>query len=154
MIERTTVRLPQELLRRAKRKAAAEGRTLTSLIEDGLRLMVTEKQGAKRKKRILPRISSATGGLLPGVDLTRFSDYQEMEDLEYIERMKHFNDLAECECPRLCVLQRRVCVLQRRAATSALPGLARPRRHERPAVRHIANCVERSCPDNDKSPHL
>ena len=40
MIERTTVRLPSELLKRAKRMAAAEGRTLTSLIEDGLRLMV------------------------------------------------------------------------------------------------------------------
>jgi hypothetical protein len=88
MIERTTVRLPQELLRRAKRKAAAEGRTLTSLIEDGLRLVVTEKP--KKAKRILPRISTATGGLMPGVDLTRFSDYQEMEDMEYVERMKHF----------------------------------------------------------------
>ncbi len=32
--------------------------------------------------------SKATGALLPGVNLTRFSDYQEMEDLEYIERMK------------------------------------------------------------------
>jgi toxin-antitoxin system PIN domain toxin len=42
--ERTTVRLPPELLRRAKRKAAAEGRTLTSLIEDGLWLVVAEPQ--------------------------------------------------------------------------------------------------------------
>ncbi len=30
---RTTVRLPDELLEKAKRKAAAEGRTLTSLLE-------------------------------------------------------------------------------------------------------------------------
>ncbi len=37
MAERMTVRLPAELLRRAKRKAAAEGRSLTALIEDGLR---------------------------------------------------------------------------------------------------------------------
>jgi hypothetical protein len=28
--------------------------------------------------------------LMPGVDLTRFSDYQEMEDPEYVERMKRF----------------------------------------------------------------
>ena len=35
MIERTTVRLPKDLLDHARRKAAAEGRTLTSLIEDG-----------------------------------------------------------------------------------------------------------------------
>ena len=87
MAERTTIRLPEELLRRAKRKAAAEGRTLTSLIEDGLRLVVADKK-AGEKKRIMPRVSSATGGLLPGVDLTKFSNYQEMEDLEYIERLK------------------------------------------------------------------
>jgi len=31
---RTTVRLPDDLLLRAKRKAAEEGRTLTSLIEE------------------------------------------------------------------------------------------------------------------------
>ena len=90
MTERTTVRLPQELLARAKRKAAGEGRTLTSLIEDGLRAVVDERSKPAKRKRILPRISKATGGLLPGVDLTRFSDYQEMEDLEYVERMKHF----------------------------------------------------------------
>jgi hypothetical protein len=90
MIERTTVRLPRELLDRAKRKAAAEGRTLTSLIEDGLRLVVTEKREATKKRRALPRVSKATGGLLPGVDLTSFSALQEIDDLEYVERMKHF----------------------------------------------------------------
>jgi hypothetical protein len=89
MIERTTVRLPQDLLRRAKRKAAAEGRTLTSLIEDGLRLMVSET-GTTKKKRGLPRISKATGGPMPGIDISKFSVLQEMDDLEYVERMKHF----------------------------------------------------------------
>jgi hypothetical protein len=90
MTERTTVRLPQDLLKRAKRKAAAEGRTLTSLIEDGLRLVVTEKSKAGRAKRILPRVSSATGGPMPGVDISRFSALEEIDDLEYVERMKHF----------------------------------------------------------------
>ncbi len=89
MAERTTVRLPEELIRRAKRKAAAEGRTLTSLIEDGLRLIVAEGQKAKKPKRVMPRVSKATGGLLPGVDVTSFSAIQEMDDLEYVERMKH-----------------------------------------------------------------
>ena len=51
MIQRTTVRLPSELLRRAKRKAAVEGRTLTALIEDGLRLVVSdESQKPKPRK--------------------------------------------------------------------------------------------------------
>jgi hypothetical protein len=89
MIERTTVRLPKDLLNRARRKAAAEGRTLTSLIEDGLRLVVAESKKQK-KKRVLPRVSKAVGGPVPGFDFTRFSAYQEMEDLEYVERMKHF----------------------------------------------------------------
>ena len=87
MSERTTIRLPEELLERAKRKAAAEGRTLTSLIEEGLRLVVAETgEGAKR---VLP-CSKATGGLMPGVDISDGSALQEMDDLEYVERMKHF----------------------------------------------------------------
>jgi hypothetical protein len=88
MIERTTVRLPKELLDRARRKAAADGVTLTALIEDGLRKVVTEKPQRTSAKRILPRISKATGGLLPGINLSDSAAIQEMEDLEYMERMK------------------------------------------------------------------
>jgi hypothetical protein len=90
MTERTTVRLPEDLLNRAKRKAAAEGRTLTALIEDGLRLVVAENKKSAKQKRVLPPVSKATGGLMPGIDLTRFSAIQEMDDLEYVERMKRF----------------------------------------------------------------
>jgi hypothetical protein len=88
MNDRTTVRLPTELMRRAKRKAAAEGRTLTSLIEDGLRLLISEDQRKAKKPRGPVPVSSATGGLLPGVDITKFSDIQGMDDLEYAERLK------------------------------------------------------------------
>jgi hypothetical protein len=90
MNERTTVRLPKDLLTRAKRKAAAEGRTLTALIEDGLRLVVAESRKAGKTKRVLPPISKATGGPMPGIDLTDFSALQEIDDLEYVERMKRF----------------------------------------------------------------
>lgn len=89
MAERTTVRLPEELIRRAKRKATAEGRTLTSLIEEGLRLLVAEKPKSPRR-RVLPRVSKATGGPMPGIDTSDGSALQEMDDLEYIERMKHY----------------------------------------------------------------
>lgn len=89
MTERTTVRLPPELLARAKRKAAAEGRTLTSLIEDGLRSVIAgPARTPDRKRVILPRVSKASGGLLPGIDLTRLPDFQEMEDRDAVERMK------------------------------------------------------------------
>ena len=88
MIERTTVRLPRDLLSRAKRKAAAEGRTLTALIEDGLRLVLSGTRMPGKAQRILPRVSKATGGLLPGIDISNSAALQEMEDLEYVERMK------------------------------------------------------------------
>ena len=85
---RTTVRLPEELLKRAKRKAAAEGRTLTDLIEEGLRFVVARRSRATKGDRTPLPVSSQTGGLRPGVDLTRLADYQDMEDMEYIERLK------------------------------------------------------------------
>jgi hypothetical protein len=90
MIERTTVRLPEELLRRAKRKAAEEGRTLTALIEDGLRLVVGGKsKSGKRERQSIP-LSPQTGGPLPGIDISNSAALQEIQDLEYIERMKNF----------------------------------------------------------------
>jgi hypothetical protein len=90
MIERTTVRLPKDLLSRAKRKALAEDRTLTSLIEEGLRLVVSDTPKNAKAKRILPRYSDAVGGPLPGIDISNSAALQEMEDLEYVERMKHY----------------------------------------------------------------
>jgi hypothetical protein len=91
MTERTTVRLPPELLARAKRKAAAEGRTLTSLIEQGLRAAVDDRgKPAKRRRVVLPRVSKAKGGPMPGIDISNSAALQEMDDLEYVERMKHF----------------------------------------------------------------
>jgi len=88
MTERTTVRLPADLLSRAKRKAAAERRTLTSLIEDGLRLVMAEGKSAAKLRRVLPPISKATGGPMPGVDLSDLSALQEADDLDRIERMQ------------------------------------------------------------------
>jgi hypothetical protein len=90
MIERTTVRLPKDLLIRAKRKALAEDRTLTSLIEEGLRLVVSDDQKKNKTKRILPRFSDASGPPLPGIDISDSAALQEMEDLDYVERMKRF----------------------------------------------------------------
>jgi predicted DNA binding CopG/RHH family protein len=87
---RIIISLPEDLIRRAKRKAAAEGRTLTSLIEDGLRMALAEPRKATKRKRRLPLVSPATGGPMPGIDLTKFSAIQEMDDLEYVERMKDF----------------------------------------------------------------
>ena len=74
---RTTVRIKDDLLRRAKKRAAAEGCTLTSLIEDGLALILTRPKMDRRKRVALP-VSKASGGVLPGVDLNRSSDLEEV----------------------------------------------------------------------------
>jgi hypothetical protein len=87
MIERTTVRLPSALLDQARRKAAAEGRTLTALIEDGLRLVVS-KDTAKRQRVRLPPVSTATGGVAPGLDPADTSALQELDDLNYVKRLQ------------------------------------------------------------------
>jgi hypothetical protein len=66
---RTTVRLDEALLERARQEAARRGVTLTSLIEQGLQLVL--RRPAKRSRRpavILPECR-AGGGVLPGVDL-------------------------------------------------------------------------------------
>ncbi len=76
---RTTVRLRDELLARAKRRAAEEGRTLTSLLEEGLEVVLAEPETTKRRRVRLP-VSKASGGLLPGVDLNRSAELEELMD--------------------------------------------------------------------------
>ena len=88
MAERTTVRLPPDLVRRAKHKAAEQGRSLTSLIEEGLRRVVDESRTAKPVARTLPRVSAAKGGLAPGMEWDRLSaTVEEMDDLDYVRRL-------------------------------------------------------------------
>jgi hypothetical protein len=82
MTERTTVRLPDELLTMAKRKAAVEGRTLTSLIEEGLRRVVSEKPASR--PRLMPPISKAEGWLAPGIANLR--EAEELDELEYVSK--------------------------------------------------------------------
>ena len=74
---RTTVRLRAELLKKARERAAADGRTLTSLIEEGLGVVLDQPRPARAHKVKLP-VSRARGGLLPGVDLTRSGDLEDL----------------------------------------------------------------------------
>lgn len=86
MIERTTVRLPDALLKRARRKAAAEGVSLTALIEEGLRRVVEERKPPQKAKRILPPVSAARGGLMPGIDLNDTAALEEADDLARVAK--------------------------------------------------------------------
>ncbi len=65
---RTTVRLDDRLLADAKRYAASSGRTLTSLIDEGLRSVLARRAAATPAGPVtLP--TGGTGGLRPGVNM-------------------------------------------------------------------------------------
>lgn len=89
---RTTVRLPEALLARAKKKARDEGTTLTALIEEGLAL-VLKPAGHRQKGREVDNksgmpISKHRGGLMPGIDPIKLnSQTQEIEDVEMLRRL-------------------------------------------------------------------
>lgn len=82
---RTTVRLPDDLMREAKRRAVETGRTLTDFIADALRAALAreESTAAVRERLRLPTYGS--GGTLPGVDLddaASLTDLMERSDGE------------------------------------------------------------------------
>lgn len=66
---RTTIRLPDELLREAKRLAAETDRTLTSLIEDALRAALRGRPPNGRAIEPVRLTTYGREGTLPGVDL-------------------------------------------------------------------------------------
>lgn len=66
---RTTVRLAEALLSRAKREAARRGVTLTALIEQGLRLAIARPAQLRRAERVALPVCRRGGGVLRGVDL-------------------------------------------------------------------------------------
>jgi len=66
---RTTVRLDPALMAQAKEEAARRGETLTALIERGLRLVLARPVWGQRKVRMRIPVSTARGGMRPGVDL-------------------------------------------------------------------------------------
>jgi hypothetical protein len=73
----TIIRINDDLLKRAKKHAADEGRTLTSLVEDAL-VLILSKPKTSRQKRIKLPVSNATGGVLPGIDLNRSSAWRRL----------------------------------------------------------------------------
>ena len=77
---RTTVRLNDALLERARKEAARRGTTLTSLIEQGLSLVLTGEPSVARRSRVKVPVSRASGGVLPGVNLTSSADLMDLMD--------------------------------------------------------------------------
>lgn len=75
---RTTLDLDEVLIRKAKRRAADEGTTLTAVIERALRQYLAPSSGRGRAFRL--RLLTKRGRTLPGVDLAdRDSLYERMD---------------------------------------------------------------------------
>ena len=66
---RTTVRLDEALMERARQEAARRGITLTSLIEQGLRLELHRPLNRPQHAVVSLPECHAGSGVLPGVDL-------------------------------------------------------------------------------------
>jgi hypothetical protein len=81
---RTTVRLNEALLARARGEAERRGVTLTSLIEQGLQLILRRPLKTSDRPHVTLPECQAGGGLLPGVDLD--------DSAALLERMEESRD--------------------------------------------------------------
>jgi hypothetical protein len=77
---RTTVNIDEHLLEAAKDLARARGETVSSVLEDGIRRMLTES-AREPVPFNLPVVGE--GGPMPGVDLCRLGEFLEDEDELY-----------------------------------------------------------------------
>ncbi len=65
---RTTIRLDDKLLKKAKEYALANGTTFTAVVEDALREKIMVRSATKKQKRV--KLKTVKGqGLNPGIDL-------------------------------------------------------------------------------------
>jgi len=65
---RTTIRLDDQLLKSAKRYAHETGKSLTAIIEDALRHLLSRRTVKQPRKRV--KLTTVSGqGVRPGVDL-------------------------------------------------------------------------------------
>ena len=65
-------------MNQVKREAEQRGETVTSLIEEGLRLVLAQSHQPPRRERVMLPVSILGGGIFPGVDL---NDSAALEDI-------------------------------------------------------------------------
>ena len=76
---RTTVRLSDELMHRVRMRATEERQTMAWVIEEALKVYLSKPKAPLRKVVQVPT-SPLTGGTLPGVDLNRSADLEDLMD--------------------------------------------------------------------------
>lgn len=77
---RTTLRIDDELARRAKSQAALEGTTLTALIEQALREALHKRELPSRAPIDLPTSGKGGDGVREGVDLANGRALRDLMD--------------------------------------------------------------------------
>jgi len=78
---KATMNLDDQLYRRVKVRAAEEGTTVTSLVEQALETMLAGRQEPGTSRFRVPVLPSA-GGLQPDVDLTSNARVQDLLDAD------------------------------------------------------------------------
>ena len=69
-MKRTTLRLPDDLLKEAKKRAAERGTSLTALVAEALREVLNRSRGGGEDRPEPVSLTTVGGrGLQPGVDL-------------------------------------------------------------------------------------
>lgn len=82
---RTTLNLDDNLVRRAKERAASRDRTLTSVIEEALERLLAEETRIRQKPYRVP-VGPRPSGVRPGVDLNDPRAIREILDEEDVAR--------------------------------------------------------------------
>jgi predicted DNA-binding ribbon-helix-helix protein len=77
---RTTVRLDDDLYREVKARAAREGRTVASVLEDAVR--VGMRRPAEADTTPFVNVPVGRGGLMPGVDLSNNAALSDLLDAD------------------------------------------------------------------------
>lgn len=77
---KTTIEIADSLLAEAKRLMVRERRTLRSLIEEALRLLLKARRGSKRKPYTYKPVLFRGEGLQPGIDP---GNWEQIADLIY-----------------------------------------------------------------------
>jgi hypothetical protein len=82
---RTTVRLPDDLMLDAKKFARTQNRTLTDIIEDGVRRVLNDNKKADAPW-VMPPVAVTTGGFL--VDLYDKEALDQLDADDYLEKQR------------------------------------------------------------------
>jgi hypothetical protein len=84
---RTTITLDDRLFRDAKRLAVRRDSSLSAVVQDALRLYLSEVQQPRHKQHFT-LVTFQGRGARPGVDLDRTSELLEADDLDQLARSR------------------------------------------------------------------